>query len=169
MPKEITDNWETLRRDFLHCQKTSSGLVQIASVSKNGLPNLTPIGSLFLRGNKSAFFCNRFPSNLNKNIRTDNRICVIAMNTSKLFWLKSLFRGCFSSCPGIKLFGRLQEKRTIHPKEKEQWERAVKPFRRLKGYDLLWKDMTHASDIEFEAYEYLNTGKMTAGASGADQ
>ena len=160
MKKEITTNWDSLRKDFLHCQKTASGLVQIASVDENGLPNLTPIGSLFLGEHKQAFFCNRFPVNLNKNIRTNDRVCVIAMNSSKIFWLKSLFKGGFSSCPGIKLFGRVTERRKIRPEEKAKWERMVKPFRRLKGYDILWKDMAHASEIEFDAFEYLNTGGM---------
>ncbi len=160
MRKEIQDDWNQIKRDFINCQKTSSGLVQVGSVSEDGQPNLTPIGSMFLGEDKNAFFCNRFPQNLNRNIQTNSRVCVIAMNSSKWFWLKSLFKGRFPTCPGIKLYGRVKEKRGILPKEKATWERMVKPFRFFKGYDLLWKDMTHVSDIVFDAYEYLNTGKM---------
>lgn len=157
----ITDNWDAVKKDFLNCQKTSMGTVQIASVDPEGVPNMTPIGSLFLGKNGHAFFCNRFPKNLNRNLETNDHVCVIAMNASKKFWMKSLFKGRFEGCPGIKLFGRVSPRRHISEQEKNKWERLVKPYRLLKGYNLLWKDMTHASDIQFEAFEYLKAGKMT--------
>ncbi len=161
MRQTIQNNWDTLKKDFIGCQKSSQGLVQIASVDEKGIPNMTPIGSLFLGENKQAFFCNRFPQNLNQNLKTNNQICAIAMNGSNWFWLKSLFKGKFDNCPGIKLYGRISRKRKIEPEEKEKWERQVRTFRFLKGYDLLWKDMMYASDIHFESFEYLNAGKMT--------
>ena len=160
MRKSITDNWQTLRQEFIKCQRTSSGVVQIASVDSQGNPNMTPIGSLFLGDEKKAFFCNRFPANLNQNIKTNNQVCVIAMNSSKRFWFTSLFKGKFSGQPGIKLYGRVSAKRPIRPEEKQRWEKMVKPFRYFKGYTLLWKNMDHVSDIVFDAYEYLNTGEM---------
>lgn len=161
MRQNITEYWDIVKKDFIHCQKTSMGLVQIASVDEDNCPTMTPIGSLFLGENGQAFFCNRFPENLNRNMKTNNRVCVIAMNGSKWFWMKSLFKGRFAGCPGIKLYGRISPGRKITDAEKEQWEKVVKPYRWMKGYDLLWKDMAHASDIRFETFEYLKVGKMT--------
>ncbi len=161
MKLKIENNWEIVKKDFVACQKSSMGLVQIASVDSEGIPNMTPIGSMFLNDDKTAFFCNRFPENLNRNLKTNDKICVIAMKSSKWFWMKSLFKGRFATCPGIKLFGRVRAKRKIKKDERAQWQRVVKPFRFLKGYHLLWKDMSHASDIVFEDYEYLKAGKMT--------
>lgn len=160
---KITDNWEPIKRDFIQCQKSSMGVVQIASVDEEGTPNMTPIGSLFLGEQQQAYFCNRFPKNLNRNLEKNNHICAIAMNGSKWFWMKSLFTGRFATCPGVKLYGRISPRRPITRPEKEQWERMVRPFRFMKGYGLLWKDMAYASDIRFDGYEYLEAGEMTAG------
>ena len=165
MKQTIKDNWDSLRKDFLRCQKSSGGVVQIASVDQNGTPNMTPIGSLFLGKNSQAFFCNRFPRNLNENLKTNDQVCVIAMNGSKWFWMKSLFKGQFATCPGIKLYGRISQRRKIAKEEKEKWENLVKPFRFLKGHALLWKDMAYASDIQFDSYEYLKAGEMTNNTS----
>ena len=161
MRQTIENNWMTLKKDFLRCQKSSGGIVQIASVDQEGVPNMTPIGSFFLGKEGQAFFCNRFPQNLNENLKTNSQICVIAMNGSKWFWMKSLFKGKFASCPGIKLYGQISRRRKIKTAEKEKWEKLVRPFRFLKGYDLLWKDMSHVSDIHFNSFEYLKAGKMT--------
>lgn len=161
MRQTIENNWNTLKKDFLRCQKSSGGVIQVASVDQKGIPNMTPIGSLFLIEDSQAFFCNRFPKNLNENLETNDKICVIAMNGSKWFWMKSLFKGKFKTCPGIKLYGRISRRREISPAEKLRWENLVKPFRFLKGHALLWKDMAYASDIQFDSYEYLKAGKMT--------
>lgn len=75
--------------------------------------------------------------------------------------MKSLFKGKFASCPGIKLYGRISQRREISQAEKQRWENLVRPFRFLKGHALLWKDMAYASDIQFDSYEYLKAGKMT--------
>ncbi len=161
MRQPIQNNWATLKKDFLRCQKSSGGVVQIASVDQGGVPNMTPIGSLFLIENSQAFFCNRFPQNLNENLKTNDQICVIVMNGSKWFWMKSLFKGKFTTCPGIKLYGRISRRREISQVEKLKWENLVKPFRFLKGHALLWKDMAYASDIKFNSFEYLKAGEMT--------
>jgi uncharacterized pyridoxamine 5'-phosphate oxidase family protein len=163
MRQNINGNWEKIKKDFSGCRQTTMGVVQIASVDQNGVPNMTPIGSLFLTGECQGFFCNRFPENLNKNIESNDRVCIIAMNTSKWFWLKSLFNGRFSTCPGIKLFGRISRRRPILEHEKTRWEKQIRPFRFLKGYDRLWKNMQYVSDIRFDAYEYLKAGEMTSG------
>lgn len=157
----IKTNWEKLRNDFIQCQKSSMGGVKIATVDQYGNPNITPIGSLFLLPGQKGFFCNRFPVNLNKNLKTNNRVCIISLNTSKWFWLKSLYKGRFSTCPGIKLYGSVDKKRDISPDEKTQWEKMVRPFRFLKGHGLLWRDMKFVSDISFDAFEYIKAGEMT--------
>ncbi|MBU1340763.1 MAG: pyridoxamine 5'-phosphate oxidase family protein [Proteobacteria bacterium] len=159
--ENIKTNWDKLRKDFIHCQKSSFGGVKIATVDAKGNPNITPIGSLFLLSDQKGFFCNRFPVNLNKNLETNNSVCIIALNSSKLFWLKSLVKGKFSTCPGLKLYGQVGEKRDISASEKLRWEKMVRPFRVFKGYDLLWKDMKFVSDISFDSFEYIKAGKMT--------
>lgn len=159
--EQITHQWEHLKKEFTHCQKTSNGLVKIATVDAESNPNITPIGSLFLLSDNKGFFCNRFPVNLNNNIKNNNRVCVIALNNSKLFWLKSLYKGKFTDCPGLKLYGQVSRKRGITPVEKIKWEKMVRPFRWSKGYGILWKDMAYVSDILFDAFEYIKAGEMT--------
>lgn len=165
MRQKIQNNWKGLKKDFVRCQKSAMGLVKVASVDETGVPNITPIGSMFLGDDQTGFFCNRFPQNLNRNLKTNNRICVIAVNASKWFWMKSLFKGRFGECPGIRLYGEISRRRKITVHEKQRFEKMVRPYRFLKGYDLLWKDMQHASDIRFDEYEYFYCGEMRAAQS----
>ena len=157
--KSIQD-WDKVRQEFTDCQKSNRGVVFFATADEAGTPNITPIGSLFLGEDCSGVFCNHFPVTLNRNIEENNRVCVIALNNSNGTWLKALFKGRFSKCPGIKLYGRISPKRELTPKEQSRWQQVIRPMRFFKGYDLIWKDIRQGSDIVFDAFEYLKLGQM---------
>ena len=97
------------------------------------------------------------------NLDRDQRICVLAVVGGFWFWLKALFQGRFSAPPGLRLAGRAGRRRLATKEEVEQWQKRVRPFRRLKGYKLLWKNMRHVREVTFDTVEPLRLGSMAQG------
>lgn len=140
----------------------SSFHFSLASINEDGSPHVTPIGSLILRSNTPAgFYMEKFATALPKNLSRDNRVCVMAVNSSRVFWLRSLLKGSFDSWPAIRLVGTAGERRPATEKEIRLWQRRVRKAHRLRGHDLLWRNMKSARDIQFSACYPVNLGKMT--------
>ena len=158
---EIQDHhWQIIRELFKSTFNTT-GHFSLATVNQDGLPHVTPIGSIVLRDDKTGFYCEGFSRNIPLNLQTNPRVCIMAVNAGKFFWLKSIFRGRFDTPPGVRLMGRAGEKRKGIDWELAQWQKRVKIFKKFKGYDLLWKDLTDVRDIYFDAFEPVQAGVMT--------
>lgn len=158
---EIKDHhWEEIRRLFKSATK-STFYYSLATTKPDGSPHVAPIGSIILRDDKTGFYFERFSRNIPLNIKQNSRVCVMAVNAGKCFWLKSLVRGRFASPPGVRLLGRVEEKRKGTGQELAQWQKRVKIFKKFKGYDLLWKDLTDVRDIYFDGFEPIQAGVMT--------
>ena len=160
MKINIKENWSKIRTHF----KTSFAAnmhVSIASVNKEHQPTITPIGSFFLNENQTGFYFEKFTTKLNTNANTNKNICVLAVNSNKWFWLKSLFRMKFEVYPAIKLYGVLGDKRPPTEKEYRAFQRRVRKTKRLKGSQYLWEDMKMVREIKFTKAEKINLGKMT--------
>ena len=85
----------------------------------------------------------------------------MGVNSSTIFWLKSLFKGKFGDYPAIKLYGQLGERRKATEKETNRLNRRMKITNGLKGNKYLWGEMTLVRDITFTKAEKINLGKMT--------
>jgi hypothetical protein len=158
---KITDHhWKTIRELFKSAFNTTSHF-SLATINPDGSPHITPIGSIVLRNDKTGFYCEGFSRNIPTNLQLNPRICVMAVNAGKWFWLKSLFRGRFDSPPGVRLIGHAGKKRQGTEQELAQWQKRVRPLKRLKGYDLLWKDINEVRDIYFDDFEPVHAGVMT--------
>lgn len=155
----LVADWKSIRAHFNNSFK-SSFHVSIASVDANNNPTVTPIGSLFLNNNPTGFYFEKFTSKLQKSAHKN--ICVLAVNSNRLFWVKSLFKGKFTSSPAIKLYGELGEKRKATKQEIERLNRRMRATRGLKGNTYLWKNMDCVREIKFTSAETINLGKMTA-------
>ena len=160
MIMDIKTNWKSIKSHFKNSLKRNMFLA-IASVNDQNEPTVTPIGSLFFNENQTGFYFEKFATKLNKHAKTNNKICVIAVNNSKWFWLISLFKGKFSSYPGVKLYGELGESREATEIEKRAMQRRVRITQGLKGHTYLWKDMSLVRDIKFTKAEKINLGQMT--------
>ena len=161
---EITDHhWKTIRELFKSAFNTT-GHFSLATINPDGSPHITPIGSVVLRDDKTGFYCERFSRNIPTNLQSNPRVCVMAVNAGKWFWLRSLFRGRFNSPPGVRLMGRAGERRKGTDQELAQWQKRIKPLKKFKGYDLLWKNMTDVRDIYFDGFEPIEAGVMTKGS-----
>lgn len=160
MKQNIDKDWGKIKRHFSRCTSSNMHIV-IASVNDKGEPTATPIGSLFLNDNQTGFYFEKYATKLNKNSETNKNVCLLAVNNSKRFWLKSLFKGSFDKYPGLKLYGELGEKRDATDREMRAFQRRVRYTRMLKGHRYLWKEMSMVREITFTKAEKINLGKMT--------
>jgi hypothetical protein len=71
----------------------------IATVDAQLQPTITPIGTLFLRENQTGFFFETYAESFKEHLPQNNKACIQAVNSSRLFWLKSLFKGKFRIIP----------------------------------------------------------------------
>ena len=157
---DIKSNWPEIRKHFNRSFKTNFH-VAIASVDENSNPTVTPIGSLFLNKDQTGFYFEKYPTKLPEHATHNKNICVLAVNSGKWFWLKSLFKGKFETNPAIKLYGELGERRKATEKEISRLNLRMKATKGLKGNTYLWRDMPYVRDIIFTNVEKSNLGKMT--------
>jgi hypothetical protein len=156
----IVSNWNAIRRHFNRCFR-SNFHVSIASVDQHGQPTVTPIGSLFLNDDQSGFYFEKFPSKLPEHATANENICVLAVNSNKWFWIKSLFAEKFEHHPAIKLYGKMGARRTASAGEVKRLKRRMRYTRSLSGHKYLWGEMDMVREISFHSAEKIQLGKMT--------
>jgi len=162
---DIMMHWDAICDVFERTLKTT-GFCAMATVNPDGSPHITPIGSLILHAPGQAYYFEKFPKTMRRNIDQDSRVCVLAVRGG--FWntMASLFRGRYTTAPGVRLTGVAGELRPATEAQERLWRERIKMFRWLKGYDLLWKDMAHVRDIRFDSFEPVRVGLMTKGLWG---
>ena len=156
----IKTDWTAIRKHF-NLSFRSNYHVSIASVDKDNSPTVTPVGSLFLNDNQTGFYFEKYPEKLPKHAELNPNICVLGVNSSTLFWLKSLFMNKFTKYPGIKLYGQLGTKRIATDREIKRLQRRMKATKYLKGNSYLWGNMQYIRNIFFTKAEKVNLGEMT--------
>ena len=159
---EINTDWDKIRLHFNKSFK-SNFYVSIASVDQENNPTITPIGSLFLRKNRSGFYFERYLSKLPDNAENNSNLCILAVNSNKWFWIKSLFNGKFTSYPAIKLYGKLGGRREATDIEVIRLNNRMKATKGMKGNKYLWGDMHFVREVTFDKAEKINLGEMTKG------
>ncbi len=156
---DISKDWSAIRIHFSKSFATNMH-VAIASVDSNNMPCVTPIGTLFLNQNQTGFYFERYTSTLPRNAQSNNNVCVLSVNSSKWFWLKSLFKGKFNQSPALKLYGKLGVRRKATVQELRALKSRMKATKRLKGHHILWDDMIDIREISFSKVEVMKLGKM---------
>jgi uncharacterized protein len=91
----IALHWPAIRNLFGEAFNTSLHYA-IATVNADGTPHVPPVGSLILRENPSGYFFEDFLHNLARNVKHNPRVCVLAVNSSHVFWVRSLWQGKFA-------------------------------------------------------------------------
>ena len=152
--------WPAMKRLFWDSFLSSLHFA-IASVNANGEPHVSPIGSLILREPGVGIFFEKFTTGLPRNLKTNNKVCVLAVNTGRLFWLRSLIAGRFASPPGVRMNGTVGEARKATDEEIRLFQRRVQIASLTKGHRLLWSDMTTVREIHFTSIEPLRLGRMS--------
>ena len=158
---DIKSNWTKIKRHFTKAFQSSLHF-SIASVDNENKPTVTPIGSLFLNDDGTGFYFEKYPTKLPRHAKLNKSVCVLAVNSGWLFWLKALFKSKFDKYPAVKLYGELGIKRVATPKEIQKLNRRMRMTKGLKGHEYLWVgDMTMVREIYFDKAEKINLGKMT--------
>ncbi len=159
---DIVRDWPLIRNHF-SASFASSLHVAIASQDAENRPTNTPIGSLFLnKKSPTGFYFEKFPSQLPAAAQSHKNVCVLAVQSNKWFWIKSLFKSRFNSYPAVKLYGRLGSLREATMPELRALKRRMRFVQPLRGHRYLWGDMKYVRDISFYEVDKVNLGEMTA-------
>ncbi|UII76233.1 pyridoxamine 5'-phosphate oxidase family protein [Flagellimonas sp. HMM57] len=158
---DIQTDWKIIRRHF-NKSFSSNFYISIASVDSENNPTVTPIGSLFLNDNQTGFYFEKFPSKLPEHAKNNPKVCLLGVNSGRIFWIKALFKEKFADFPAMKLYGELRERRKATKREIKRLNRRMKATNGLKGNTYLWKKMEFVREIVFTKAEKINLGKMTA-------
>jgi hypothetical protein len=159
---DLHENWAGVK-DLFRESFRSSFHYAIATVTEDGEPHVTPIGSLFLGSPGFGFYFEKFAQQLPRNLGTNNHVCVLAVNSARWFWLKSLLGGKFAYPPAVRLYGVAGELRTASERETGLWKKRVSSVRFCKGHALMWQEMNMVREIAFNRIEPVYLGKMTHG------
>ncbi|MFF2555192.1 pyridoxamine 5'-phosphate oxidase family protein [Nocardia sp. NPDC058058] len=145
---DLDEQWREIRA-IVDRGRKSTGHFAIASVDADGMPNITPVGTVFLRDDRTAFYFDQYTTALAHNLDANPQVCLMAVNRGSLFWLRALLFGRFSSPPGVRLYGTVSAARPATAAELEQVRKRVRPALLLKGGKLLWSNFTNVRDISF--------------------
>jgi len=156
----IDEHWAEIKKLFRQSFKSSFHYA-IATVNEDGEPHVTPIGSLVLGKPGRGLYFEEFPRQLPRNFERNNQVCVLAVNSSRWFWVKSLIAGKFASPPAVRLFGTVGGVREATKKEIKLWQTRVKPVSFTKGHAIMWANMKTVREIEFSRVESVRLGEMT--------
>jgi len=156
----LIENWILIKKLFRQSFNTSFHY-SIATVNEKGEPHVTPIGSLILCDPGHGYYFEEFTHQLPRNLQDNKQVCVLAVNSSRWYWIKSLFKGKFSSPPAIRLFGTVGEAREATESEIKLWHRRIRKVQFSKGYNIMWKSMRTVRDITFSRAEPVHIGEMT--------
>jgi uncharacterized pyridoxamine 5'-phosphate oxidase family protein len=159
---DIGKKWETIRAVFDEAYKSCSHFA-VATVNEDGSPHVTPIGALILREDQTGFYFEENPVRLPENLKRNPRVCILAVNADKGFWVNSLVQGEFTAPPAVRLMGTAGESRKATVEEIKAWQEKVALARRTKGYKLLWEKFGKVRDIAFDSFEPVRVGEMTMG------
>ena len=95
---KLESNWNDIRRLFARAFRSSFHF-SMATVTADGLPHVTPVGSLLLTSPGSAIYFEEFTRRMPLNFRDNQNVCVLAVRSGLVFWLWSLLRGRFPTPP----------------------------------------------------------------------
>ncbi|WP_171265216.1 pyridoxamine 5'-phosphate oxidase family protein [Acinetobacter sp. ANC 3813] len=154
------ENWTHIRKIVADAQRASMHC-SIATVNQDMQPTITPIGTVFLHEDQfSGFFFDTFSESLRENLRLNSKACIQAINSSKLFWLKSLINGQFQDYPGIRLYVEIGDLRPTNEAELALVQQRIKALKWTKGSRLIWNDFHQVSDFKVHNYRWVEYPAM---------
>jgi hypothetical protein len=156
----LESNWTQIRRLFARSFQSSLHF-SMATVTAEGLPHVTPVGSLLLRAPGHAIYFEEFTQRMPMNFSGNPHVCVLAVRSGLLFWLWSAIRGEFRTPPAIRLHGTVGAARPATQDELGQWFRRVGKLRRTRGYRMMWANMRTVRDVHFTSADAIQIGAMT--------
>ena len=156
----IDTHWNSIRKLFLQTFYSSFHYA-MATVTPDGRPHVTPIGSLILLDPGHAIYFEEFPQHMPRNFESNPDVCVLAVRSGLLFWIMAILRGRFKTPPAIRLHGSVGQCREATAEELALWRKRTHRLRRTKGYGLMWARMHAVRDVNFSRVDGIHCGEMT--------
>lgn len=156
---DVVNNWKEIKQIFDACI-SSSKHAAIATVSADGMPHITPIGFVFLRDNRTAYYFEQHSKRMPANFQTNRSVCLLLVNSSLFFWISCLFKGKFSSYPGLRLYGTASETRTATKQELEALKKRIGVAKNLRGSAEIWSGLETVRDITITSVAPVTYPKM---------
>lgn len=160
MPEELAPQWDRVR-DVV---RRATGPLAIASVDADGGPTITPIGTVFLREDCTGFYFDQYTERLAANLDRNPRVCVMAVDSGAVFWLRSLLAGRFRKAIGVRLYGTAGPRRPATAEELDAVQRRVRLSQLTRGGRALWSDFSHVRDLTFTESRFVRYPVMMSPA-----
>lgn len=133
----------------------------VATVTEDGLPHVSPIGSIVLLNKDKGMFFEKFTKSISKNTNENSYATIMCVNDGKWFWLKSLITGKFNKPPAIRLVVKIGKLREGTDNEGQIFKNKIKLFKKTKGYQMMWQEMSQIREFKIIDYKPVFIGKMT--------
>ncbi len=158
--------WDAIRYSFRHdfrgsLWKMKMKYCSLATVNEDGSPHVTPIGSLMVGEDKKGVYFEEFSAHMSRNLRHNQRVCVLVVNNSLWAWARAFFIGKFDAPCAMRLMGTVGDKRRATAQELADWRKAIRPARWSKGSRMCWNNLDHVREITFDAFEPIEIGPLT--------
>lgn len=142
---------------------SSSMHCSIATVGEDGHPHVTPIGSVMLTEPGKGVYLDVMNVQLGRNLDRDQRLTLLAVDSSRRTWLHALARSHFATPPGVRLTGTAGPARPASDAELARFRRRVSLALRTKGGRQLWGGDTRypARDLTFSSVVPVHIPRMT--------
>ena len=157
---KLETNWQGIRRLF-NKAFSSSLHYSMATVTPDGMPHVTPVGSLLLREPGHAIYFEEFTQRMPLHFRGNQNVCVLAVRSGLGFWISALIRGGFKTPPAIRLHGTVGAPRAATSEEIQAWQRRVGRLRFTRGHRMMWANMRTVRDVYFTRADAIRMGAMT--------
>ncbi|MEZ5661087.1 MAG: pyridoxamine 5'-phosphate oxidase family protein [Burkholderiaceae bacterium] len=161
----LKEHWPEIQR-VLRRGQASSIYCSFATINADGTPNVTPVGTVFLRDDCTGYYFDHYAATLAANLDANPSACVMAVSSGRLFWFWSFLKGRFASPPGVRLYGVASAKSQATKEELAAIEARVRPTKWLKGSCLLWTDFRYVRGIQFHAFRPVTYPVMVQGLWG---
>lgn len=154
-----TAEWHMIRtvvrrsvRSSLHCS--------VASRNADGTLHVTPIGSLILTDNGRGFYFDVLNKSLANNVKLDPHVTILAVDSGRAMWVRSLLRARFVSPPGVRLHAVVGAVRRSRPDEVRKFQKVLGPLLRTRGGQKLWGRLPAVRELEVTSVEWLDLGDL---------
>ena len=159
---DLAQNWPRIL-ETLAAGKRSCKHFAIATVDPSGGPHVTPIGHAFFRDDMTGYYFDAYSKAMPLHFQSNRRICLMAVNSSSGFWLRSLLKGQFGTPPAVRLFGEVSDTRDATQTELARLRDTIRMTRSLKGHQLLWGGLNRVRDMKFSSFAPVVYPAMSEG------
>ena len=100
---------------------------------------------------------------MTRNLERNNRVCILAINSSKWFLLRSFLSRKFKTPPGVQLSGTVGEKRIATEDEIQSLKESLGLLGRFLKTGPGGLNIKYVREIHFDSVKPVYVGKLTKG------